>query len=133
MKLKTKTKERLITWGCVALICIGGISTSGCSTLSPLSPLSPSQRSAQRSAQQYWDSICTTDSDCEMHHRQGTRHRNDEDSGLRGWRLWTSIGIGVLVTGYLYAQRQDNGASSSSRGIDVRTPGVGCVAAGCAQ
>lgn len=117
--MKPRTKERLMTAGTVLLICAVGLGTPGCA--------STPQSRAQRDAQRHFNSICTTDTDCEMHEQFGTTHREAPPK----WKLWTSIGLGVVVAGYLYAQRSDSGADQ--RGIDVRTPGVGCVASGCAQ
>lgn len=116
--MKSRTKDRLMTAGVVLVICACGLGMPGCATVE----------------QRHWDSICTTDTDCEMHEREGTRHRDRE--ALSGWKLWTAVGVGLLISGYAYAKKQDNGADQ--RGIDVHTPGVNCDVAGrpgggCAQ
>jgi hypothetical protein len=56
MKLKPKTKDRLMTMGAVALMCLGGFSLPGCAHNSPLA------------------GQCTTDSDCEW--REQRRNLN---------------------------------------------------------
>lgn len=123
--MKPRTKDRLLTAGTVLLICAVGLATPGCST-------SPPQTKAQRDLQHYFTSMCTTDTDCEMHEQFGTKHSDREDAMPR-WKLWTTIGIGVLVTGYLYAQRSEAGAQQGVFGTDKSIQPVTCVANGCAK
>lgn len=111
-------KDRLMTIGAVALMSLGGFSTQGCTTVQP------------RNINTYYER-CHTDMECELEERdlqRSTRRAVD-------WRKVGMIALGVVVTGMAVAYTQDHGDDprSASQGIDVRTPGVGCVAAGCAQ
>lgn len=126
--MKPKTKDRLMTAGTVLVICALGFTQGGCA----LAPQSQSQSQSQAQQQRHWNSVCTTDFDCEMHAAKGTRHSENE-----GW-TWRKAALvvgGMLVAGYLAEKQLDNGGSSSASTstIDVKTPGVNCVANGCAQ
>lgn len=114
--MRTKTKDRLMTAGTVLIICALGFTQGGCATTST-SPV-----------QHHWNSICTTDTDCEMHSRTRTRHSEWT------WKKVLGVAAGVVVAGYFYSQHKgDNRNSPSFNSPDIRTPGVTCVANGCAQ
>ena len=122
-KPKPKTRDRLLTAGAVLLICAGGFTQGGCTVVQSSSSSSVSQ------SQRHWNSICTTDTDCEMHSRTRTRHSEWT------WKKVLGVAAGVLITGYLYSQHDGDSSTMpmTSNGPDVRTPGVTCVANGCAQ
>ena len=114
--MKTKTKDRLLTAGCVLLICAGAVSTPGCSTV-------------PRGEDDSLRYMCTTDSDCEMHERLETKHH---EAPAR-WKLWTSIGLTVLVSGYLYAHHQDHGGDQRGGSLNASIQPVTCADSGCAK
>lgn len=134
--MNTRFKDRLMTAGTVLMLCSIGVSLPGCSTAPPLGVVR-SLNSTSTSTSNNNSSLaskCTTDFDCEMHEARGDRHREAPPR----WKLWTGIGFGVIVTGYLLARRQDQGGDQRGGGIDVFTPGVNCDVAGrpgggCAQ
>lgn len=115
--MHTRTKDRLLTVGAVLLICAGGFSTPGCSTVQ------------SRNSDDSLRYVCTTDSDCELHERLGTVHRE----APQRWKLWTSIGVGVLVTGFLYAHQQDHGGDQRDSSLNASIQPVTCIANGCAK
>lgn len=116
--MHTRTKDRLLTAGAVLLICAGGFSTPGCSTVQP------------HNSDDSLRYVCTTDSDCELHERLGTVHRE----APQRWKLWTSIGVGVLVTGYLYAHSQHaGGAGQQDSSLNATIQPVTCIANDCAK
>lgn len=113
--MKTKTKDRLLTAGTVLLLCAVSVSLTGCATTTT----TPSTRV---SADQ-----CTTDFDCEMHEARGTRHNN-----IPRWKMWTSIGVGVVITGFLYAYKSDRGSDQRGEELSKSIQPVTCTGA-CAQ
>lgn len=124
-RITQRTKDRLMTTGTVLVICSLGLALPGCAT----SPLGVVRSQSQPQPQP--QSLCHTDFECEMlQSKTGRRDRSGE--GVPKWKLWTTIGFGVVAAGYLYAQRQSSGADQRDS-LDVRTPGVTCVANGCAQ
>lgn len=129
MKLKQRTKDRLLTAGAVLLICAVGVVLPGCaSTNAQAHTLRTSDGVPISITQVKAASICTTDFDCEMHERQGTRHSEWT------WKKVAAVVTGMLVTGYLMEREFNRGSGSSHTStIDVRTPGVNCIATGCAQ
>lgn len=122
--MHAKTKDRLMTAGTVLVICALGFTQGGC----VLAPQSQSQREAQR----YWNSVCTTDMDCEMHAAKGTRHSEGEGEGWT-WRKTALVVGGVLVAGYFAEKQLDNSGGGNGSAIDIKTPGVNCAANGCAK
>lgn len=151
--MKSRIKDRWMTTGAVMLMGLGGVSLPGCgvngvnsrlpaggdqliiitsTSTSTSTSIITSTHASTHTVQQYWDSVCTTDTDCEMHARMGTKHKEAPPR----WKVWTAIGFAVIATGYLYARKQAQGADQ--RGVDVYTPGVNCDVAGrpglgCAQ
>lgn len=114
-----KTKDRLITAGTVLVICAVGLVLPGCGTLN----------STGNSARKPYYERCHTDMECEMESRSRRSSKNQHSQPK--WKLWSSIAAGVLVTGYLYAQRQDSGATtealSMNKGIQPVTCGGECA------
>lgn len=131
MNMNTRLKDRLMTAGTVLVICSMGVSLPGCAPLGVVRSQSQSQSHSQTQSHIQSQSLCHTDFECEMLLTKAGR-RAREREGIYKWKLWTSIGFGVIVTGYLYAQRSSRGADQRDS-LDVRTPGVTCAANGCAQ
>lgn len=100
-----KAKDRLLTAGTVLVICSMAVVLPGCAT-------NPEAGGGQpTSTRKPYHERCHTDIECKME----SRSQQQEPSQSK-WKLWTSIGIGVLVTGYLYAHEQDNGGDLRSTG-----------------
>lgn len=128
--MRTRTKERLMTAGTVLLICSVGVSLPGCGTVSQSMTLHTSEGTPITITSM--DNVCTTDFDCEMHERKHTTHVE------WSWKRVIGIAAAVAVTGYLLSKDSGNGHGSSSITSvvpppNVPTPGVDCVATGCAR